>query len=204
MSNETKSLEELAQPVAYTDAEELRFPHATSDIWPVPLGFGKDVPLYSQEYVDALQHRIAELERANNEMQRMELTEQITAEALTEHIARLAQSLTDEKKKSAALERDCGIYDNTVKELQERAGSAETRIAELEGMEQTLNVANDATRIWKERAEAAEAKLATPVRLPQLCGDGDNDTEYTEGLNDGITQSAIYLRRQGFKVEGDA
>ncbi|MGP2955338.1 hypothetical protein ACTVKP_20990 [Serratia bockelmannii] len=46
-------------------------------------------------------------------------------------------------------------------------------------------------------------QLATPVRLPQLCGDGDNDSEYTEGLNDGITQSAIYLRRQGFTVEGD-
>lgn len=56
--------------------------------------------------------------------------------------------------------------------------------------------------LMKERDEA-RAKLATPVRLPQLCGDGDNDTEYTEGLNDGITQSAIYLRRQGFKVEGD-
>lgn len=59
---------------------------------------------------------------------------------------------------------------------------------------------------WREVAAAlkeAEAKLATPVRLPELCGDGDNDTEYTEGLNDGITQSAIYLRRQGFKVEGD-
>ncbi|HEJ7990190.1 TPA: hypothetical protein SMI27_000828 [Serratia liquefaciens] len=54
-----------------------------------------------------------------------------------------------------------------------------------------------------KRIAELEAKLATPVRLPELCGDGDNDTEYTEGLNDGITQSAIYLRRQGFKVEGD-
>lgn len=44
----------LSKPVAYTDADELRFPHATSDMWPVPLGFGKDVPLYSQEYVSAL------------------------------------------------------------------------------------------------------------------------------------------------------
>lgn len=39
-------------------------------------------------------------------------------------------------------------------------------LADNEGMEQTLNVANDAIRLWKERALAAEAKLATPVRLP--------------------------------------
>ncbi|POX19493.1 hypothetical protein C3468_16125 [Serratia marcescens] len=49
-----EKLSELSKPVAYTDAEELRFHHATSDMWPVPLGFGKDVPLYSQEYVSAL------------------------------------------------------------------------------------------------------------------------------------------------------
>lgn len=62
-------LSELSKPVAYTDADELRFHHATSDMWPVPLGFGKDVPLYSQEYVSALlagleakDNRIAELE----------------------------------------------------------------------------------------------------------------------------------------------
>ncbi|EKS4789368.1 hypothetical protein QB794_002275 [Salmonella enterica] len=35
-----------AEPVAYTDAEELRFPHATSDMWPAPLGHGMDLPLY--------------------------------------------------------------------------------------------------------------------------------------------------------------
>lgn len=36
-----------AEPVAYTDAEELRFPHATGDMWPVPLGHGMDLPLYT-------------------------------------------------------------------------------------------------------------------------------------------------------------
>lgn len=36
-----------AEPVAYTDAEELRFPHATSDMWPAPLGHGMDLPLYA-------------------------------------------------------------------------------------------------------------------------------------------------------------
>lgn len=47
-------LSELSKPVAYTDADELRFHHATSDMWPVPLGLGRDTPLYSQEYVSAL------------------------------------------------------------------------------------------------------------------------------------------------------
>lgn len=51
--------------------------------------------------------------------------------------------------------------------------------------------------------ESLRAKLATPVRLPDLCGDGENDTEYTEGLNDGINQSAKAIRAAGFTVEGD-
>lgn len=66
------NLIELSKPVAYTDADELRFNHATSDMWPIPLGFGKDAPLYSQEYVLALlaeleakDKRIEELGRAN-------------------------------------------------------------------------------------------------------------------------------------------
>lgn len=32
-------------------------------------------------------------------------------------------------------------------------------LADNEGMEQSLNIANDATRLWKERAKAAESKL---------------------------------------------
>lgn len=48
----------------------------------------------------------------------------------------------------------------------------------------------------------AEKRLATPVRLPELCGDGENDTEYTEGLNDGINQSANAVRSAGFKCVG--
>lgn len=32
-------------------------------------------------------------------------------------------------------------------------------LADNEGMEQSLNIANDATRLWKERAKATESKL---------------------------------------------
>ncbi|EMJ6049554.1 TPA: hypothetical protein I8167_000850 [Raoultella ornithinolytica] len=45
---ERRKMEANNKPVAYTDEEELRFPHATSDMWPQPLGGGKDVPLYRQ------------------------------------------------------------------------------------------------------------------------------------------------------------
>ncbi|MDX7085922.1 hypothetical protein [Serratia marcescens] len=75
-------------------------------------------------------------------------------------------------------------------------------LAELDGMAQTLNVANDATRIWKERALAAEAKLATPVRLPSK-----NDDEF---WFDGAFQVAKFdhaveraISAAGFKFVGD-
>ncbi|WP_142590554.1 hypothetical protein [Serratia marcescens] len=73
----------------------------------------------------------------------------------------------------------------------------------LEGVTPEMIAGGWTAKGISDYAKSLEAKLATPVRLPQLCGDADNDTEYTEGLNDGITQSAIYLRRQGFTVEGD-
>ncbi|WP_250602203.1 hypothetical protein [Serratia marcescens] len=64
-------LSELSKPVAYTDADELRFNHATSDMWPVPLGFGKDVPLYSQEYVSALLAELKSSQAIANEYQQL-------------------------------------------------------------------------------------------------------------------------------------
>lgn len=45
---ERRKTEANSKPVAYTDEDELRFPHATSDMWPQPLGHGKDIPLYRQ------------------------------------------------------------------------------------------------------------------------------------------------------------
>ncbi|WP_269934824.1 hypothetical protein [Serratia liquefaciens] len=75
-------------------------------------------------------------------------------------------------------------------------------LASIDGMSQTINVANDATRIWKERALAAEAKLATPVRLPSK-----NDDEF---WFDGVFQVAKFDRAveraisaTGFKFVGD-
>lgn len=42
------------------------------------------------------------------------------------------------------------------------------------------------------------------VELPDLCGDGENDTDYTEGLNDGINQSARALRTAGIRIKGES
>lgn len=58
-----------AEAVAYTDAEELRFPHATSDMWPVPLGHGMDLPLYTAtpalvSVPDVLYQQLSELYHA--------------------------------------------------------------------------------------------------------------------------------------------
>ncbi|EQB4319515.1 hypothetical protein ACYJ2I_004069 [Enterobacter hormaechei] len=41
-----------SEPVAFTDSDELRFPHATSDMWPAPLGHGRDVPLYTVQQLN--------------------------------------------------------------------------------------------------------------------------------------------------------
>lgn len=73
-------------------------------------------------------------------------------------------------------------------------------LADNEGMEQTLNVANDAIRLWKERALAAEAKLATPVRLPKTNGYW---TEQEKAFEDAITLAKRAVRLAGFTVEGD-
>ena len=52
--------------------------------------------------------------------------------------------------------------------------------------------------VWKAARESIE------VELPELCGDGENDTDYTEGLNDGINQSARALRTAGIRIKGES
>jgi chromosome segregation ATPase len=70
-------------------------------------------------------------------------------------------------------------------------------------LEATLIAATDEVADLTRERDEARAKLATPVRLSELCGDGENDNEYTEGLNDGINQSAKAIRAAGFKCVGD-
>ncbi|CAI1686858.1 hypothetical protein [Serratia fonticola] len=55
----SKKLEELSQPIAYTDREELDSMKNDSyaALWFIPHGCGQDIALYSQEYVTALIQR---------------------------------------------------------------------------------------------------------------------------------------------------
>ncbi|MCS4315755.1 hypothetical protein M2407_000054 [Serratia sp. BIGb0234] len=76
-------------------------------------------------------------------------------------------------------------------------------LAELEASKTNAEYYKSAFEEQRDHADQLEKRLATPVRLPELCGDGENDNEYTEGLNDGINQSAKAIRAAGFTVEGD-
>ncbi|MGP2871916.1 hypothetical protein ACTVM4_09135 [Serratia ureilytica] len=102
------STEKLSKPVAYTDADELRFHHATSDMWPVPLGFGRDTPLYSQEYASAL---LAELEAKDKRIEALERINQ----AQDDHINQQQDRIDSLEKTNAG--------------LGQRLGAAEKRLA---------------------------------------------------------------------------
>ncbi|HIE1469023.1 TPA: hypothetical protein ACXJS2_001702 [Serratia marcescens] len=49
--------------------------------------------------------------------------------------------------------------------------------------------------------QASRASIV--VDTPPLCGDGENDTEYTEGYNDGITATEKTLRSIGLSIKGE-
>lgn len=136
-------------------------------------------PLYSQEYVSAL-------------LSQIEADREIKA-----RLCRESNSLHDRLKaaEKRIAELEAGLLNSHHRLMNTTQNCSEWERKAISNFDECANMS--------QRIEELEAKLATPVRLPELCGDGDNDTEYTEGLNDGITQSAIYLRRQGFKVEGD-
>lgn len=111
----TEKLSELCKPVAYTDVDELRFEHATSDMWPIPLGFGKDVPLYSQEYVSALDGVAQFWIGESAEWKKR-------AEGAEKRIAELERSLTDTER-----ERDDWVEHSS--KMERRAIEAEQKLA---------------------------------------------------------------------------
>lgn len=98
----------------------------------------------------------------------------------------------------AELEAKDSQLDAEIRAWTQKYVNAMARIADLESCSRLEYT----RRIERENAEL-KAKLAAQVRLPELCGDGENDNEYTEGLNDGINQSAKAIRAAGFTVEGD-
>ncbi|MBP1132662.1 hypothetical protein JOE25_004268 [Serratia sp. PL17] len=78
------------------------------------------------------------------------------------------------------------------------------RIAELDGILEVsqgdLSDTEDAMHLWAERAKTAEAKLATPVRLPKTNGYW---TEQEKAFENAITLAKRAVRKAGFTVEGD-
>lgn len=50
-----------------------------------------------------------------------------------------------------------------------------------------------------EAWQASRASIV--VDTPPLCGDGENDTEYTEGYNDGITATEKTIRSIGLSIK---
>lgn len=89
-----------AKPIAYTDAEELRFPHATGDMWPVPLGHGMDLPLFTipPAPVAIKDHQIRELV---NELRDIAIEHHGTQQ-LRERIARTVRTAIIHEINSAA------------------------------------------------------------------------------------------------------
>lgn len=55
-------------------------------------------------------------------------------------------------------------------------------------------------RCW-DAWQAARASIV--VDTPQLCGDGENDSEYTDGYNDGITATEKTIRSIGLSIKGE-
>ncbi|MER2945701.1 hypothetical protein [Serratia bockelmannii] len=182
----TEKLSELSKPVAYTDADELRFHHATSDMWPVPLGFGKDVPLYSQEYVSALKHesavnweaaasmnvenqelkkRIAELEgQLQSGFTPEALAQEERAENAEQRVAELEARLVVEIEPPPVIypgRYDCHAMHSAIRRAGFRVAGDSEHVGDVDMRdERALTAVSD-----KQRIAELEAKLATPVRL---------------------------------------
>ncbi|MGH2623094.1 MAG: hypothetical protein ACRDE7_05460 [Sphingobacterium sp.] len=65
------------------------------------------------------------------------------------------------------------------------------------GADESSLVITVAFKAW----QASRASVV--VDTPPLCGDGENDTEYTEGYNDGITATENTIRSIGLSIKGE-
>lgn len=63
-----------------------------------------------------------------------------------------------------------------------------------------ISISRLKSRQW-EAWQASRASIV--VDTPPLCGDGENDTEYTEGYNDGITATEKTIRAIGLSIKGE-
>jgi hypothetical protein len=48
-----------------------------------------------------------------------------------------------------------------------------------------------------------QSRASIVVDTPQLCGDGENDSEYTDGYNDGVTATEKTILSIGLSIKGE-
>lgn len=192
MSNETKNLEELAQPVGFVSkiAAELLELGDVASIRPFYDVQGSK-PLYSQEYVDALRAEILALNIhagqqqsvAANNLDMFRKAEQ-TLEREREKSRRVMSENQQQAQRIEELESDSRLeYTRRVErenaELRRALGYEQCqRVAELEAKLSEMTTFRDNAvkkneRRWEELLEL-RAKLATPVRLPVVGESGSS------------------------------
>ncbi|SOD33754.1 hypothetical protein SAMN06272783_2754 [Serratia sp. JKS296] len=148
-------------------------------------------PLYSQEYVSALQHESAvnweaatSLVAENEELKRAN-------RAQGDHINQQQDRIDSLEKKNADFGR--------------ALRAAEKRIAELEHdmnlTEMSRDIAVSQMKESESREKELRAKLATPVRLKKV--DSSNVPFAGDGFNAAVDYCADRVRAAGFTVEGD-
>ncbi|WP_421412636.1 hypothetical protein ACOMDM_13690 [Serratia plymuthica] len=172
-------LSELSKPVAYKFDHGVMGPGDFKYGTPQMHSTGEDEnasPLYSQEYVSALRADVAKwfevFKKAVSVGARYE-------ERMAEMDADLADKngvILEQSKRIAELENDLGLK-------------------HIRAVEEALIFATD-------RNSELEAKLATPVRLPQKNTGWDRD-DGEDCWNNAIDACAKELRAAGFTVEGD-
>lgn len=181
-------LSELSKPVAYMTAEGVAITPLDfeSGSWGMHNAAKSDDmwrPLYSQEYVSAL---LAENERVASDLV-----------ARNGEIEGLRKRAAELEAKNAQLKKELHNEGAANAHAYERIRELEKR---LEESRETTLLVRDAWQKDKELADAAEKRLATPVRLPgSFYPDGDIECPLVIELDEAVEA----IRTAGFKVEGD-
>lgn len=118
-------------------------------------------------------------------------------------ILALLAELEAKDERIAELEAEVKVWESAALKHLSRAEEAEKRLPILEQDKLRLN---EIINSEANRADAAEKRLATPVRLVAYRNSPDMHTkQYYEaiGFNQGIDACSVAVRTAGFTVEGD-
>lgn len=124
-----------------------------------------------------------------------------------ETVLALLAELEFEKQNNAGVAGMVEDYETKLEAKDKRIAELEECVADLSELETQVKVWESAATKHLERAEEAEKRLATPVRLTDertlWAGEDDYDTGHVKGWNANRIEQAALLKRQGFTVEGD-